>query len=164
METALTNLGLTLSAEKTRVVDATQGVNFLGMHFRLKPQRNNPKRLFCYHWPSAKAMQSVREKIRTALGRDDRLSLDDKIRVLNPILRGWGQYFRYSNAQRHFEKIDAYVHRKLVNFLCRKHKRRTKGYRAYPPSFFAKAGLYQLHGTIVYRSRMRRDERDRKAG
>jgi len=41
------------------------------------------------------------------------------------------------------------VYAKLVNFLRRKHKRRGKGYREFPPSFFKKAGLYQLHGTIV---------------
>jgi hypothetical protein len=43
--------------------------------------------------------------------------------LLNPILRGWGQYFRISNAHRHFKKVDSYVYSKLVNFLRRKHKR-----------------------------------------
>lgn len=49
----------------------------------------------------------------------------------------------------HRKKVDSYVYAKLVNFLRRKHKRRGKGYREFPPSFFKKAGLYQLHGTIV---------------
>lgn len=164
MEATLTDLGLTLNADKTRIVEATEGVDFLGMHFHLKPLRSNPKRLFCYRWPSTKAMQGIRDKIRDAVGYDDLYSLEEKLRALNPILRGWGQYFRHSNAHRHFKKIDSYVYTKLVNFLRRKHKRRGKGYRAYPPSFFKKAGLYQLHGTIVHTFRMPRGERDRKAG
>jgi len=49
-------------------------------------------------------MQSVRQKLRDAVGYDDRYSLDDKIRV-NPILWGWGQYFRIGNAPRHFKKV-----------------------------------------------------------
>jgi hypothetical protein len=56
------------------------------------------------------------------------------------------------------------VYTKLVNFLRRKHKRRGKGFRAFPPSFFKKAGLYQLHGTIVHTFRTPRGERGRKAG
>src|SRR5439155_16328302 len=106
-----------------------------------------------YRWPATRAMQSVRQKVRDAVGYDDIYSLADKIRAVNPILRGWGQYFRIGNAHRHFKKVDSYVYTKLVNFLRRKHKRRGKGFRAFPPSFFRKAGLHQLHGTIVRRHR-----------
>jgi group II intron reverse transcriptase/maturase len=164
MEGIVQRLGLTLHPDKTRVVDAVEGFNFLGMHFRLKPMRSNPKRLFCYRWPSTKAMQNIRNKIRDAIGYDDIYSLDEKIRAINPILRGWGQYFRASNAHRHFKKVDSYVYTKLVNFLRRKHKRRGKGWREHPPTFFRKAGLHQLHGTIVRSFRKPRGERCRKAG
>jgi RNA-directed DNA polymerase len=149
LEKIITGLKLSLNAEKTRVVDAAKGFDFLGMHFLLKPMRSNPKRQFCYRWPSTKAMQSIRSKLRDAIGYDDIYSLEEKIRAINPILRGWGMYFRASNAHRHFKKVDSYVYTKLVNFLRRKHKRRGKGYREFPPSFFEKAGLYHLHGRIV---------------
>src|SRR5207247_7924998 len=79
-------------------------------------------------------MQSVRQKVRGAVGYDNLYSLADKIRALNPILRGWGQYFRIGNAHRHFKKVDSYVYTKLVNFLRRKHKRRGKGFREFPQS------------------------------
>lgn len=164
MEKIVHDLGLSLNEEKTRVVDAKDGFDFLGMHFRLRPMRSNPRRLFCYRWPATKAMQSVRQKVRDAVGYDDRYSLDDKIRVLNPILRGWGRYFRIGNAHRHFQKVDSYVYTKLTNFLRRKHKRRGKGHREFPPSFFKKVGLYQLHGTIVRVFRTPPGERGRKAG
>ncbi len=164
MEKIVHDLGLSLNEEKTRVVDAKDGFDFLGMHFRLRPMRSNPRRLFCYRWPATKAMQSVRQKVRDAVGYDDRYSLDDKIRVLNPIVRGWGQYFRIGNAHLHFQKVDSYVYTKLTNFLRRKHKRRGKGHREFPPSFFKKVGLYQLHGTIVRVFRTPPGERGRKAG
>jgi group II intron reverse transcriptase/maturase len=164
MERIMTGLGLTLNADKTRIVDAAEGFDFLGMHFRLKPMRSNPKRLFCYRWPSTKAMQSIRQKIRDASGHDDVSSLEEKIRAINPILRGWGPYFRIGNAHQHFKKVDSYVYWKLVHFLRRKHKRRGQGFREFPPSFFQQAGLYQLHGTIVRVSRMPPGEHGRKAG
>jgi len=164
LEDIIGRLGLTLNAEKTRTVDAADGFDFLGMHFRLMPMRSNPKRRFCYRWPSTKAMRSIRHKVRDAVGYDDIYSLEEKIRALNPILRGWGQYFRIGNAHRHFKKVDSYVYTKLVNFLRRKHKRRGKGFRAFPPSFFKKAGLYQPHGTVVHRFRTLRGEHSREAG
>ena len=164
MEKIVHGLGLSLNAEKTRIVDATDGFDFLGMHFRLKRNRSNPHRLYCYHWPTTRAMQSVRQKVRDAVGHDDIASLADKIRAVNPILRGWGQYFRIGNAHRHFKKVDSYVNTKLVNFLRRKHKRRGQGFRAFPPSFFRRAGLYRLHGTLVQRHRTPPGERGRKAG
>ncbi len=48
MEKIVHGLGLSLNADKTRVVDAAEGFDFLGMHFRLRPMRCNPRRLFCY--------------------------------------------------------------------------------------------------------------------
>ena len=147
----ISDLELTLNPEKTKVVDADQGFDFLGMRFRLRPARNNPRRSFCYTWPSAKALQSIRVKVRESVGHNRGPSLNEQIEKLNPVLRGWGQYFRISNAARHFSKVDAYVHAKLVRFLRRKHQQRGKGYREFPPSFFKKAGLFQLRGTLVRR-------------
>src|SRR5262245_17381737 len=43
LEDIIGRLGLTLSADKTRIVDAADGFDFLGMHFRLRPLRSNPK-------------------------------------------------------------------------------------------------------------------------
>ena len=162
-ERSMTGLGFTLNAEKTRIVDAAEGFDVLGMHVRLKPRRSNPTRLFCSRWPSTQAMPSIRHTIREAIGHDDLYSLDDKIRALNPLLRGGGQSFRISNAHRHFKKIDSDVHTKLVNCLRRKHTRRGPGFREGPPSCFTQAGLYQLHGPIVRVFRMPRGERGRKA-
>jgi RNA-directed DNA polymerase len=93
MERLITGLGLTLNAEKSRIVEAAKGFDFLGLHFRLKPRRSHPKRLLCYRWPSTKAMQSIRHKIRDAIGHDDLYSLQEKIRAINPILRAGGNTF-----------------------------------------------------------------------
>jgi hypothetical protein len=107
MEKIVHGLGLSLNAEKTRIVDAADGSDFLGMHFRRKPMRSTPKRLYGYRWPSPRARQSVRQKVRDSVGYDDIDSLEDKIRARNPILRGWGQDFRIGNAYRHFKKVDS---------------------------------------------------------
>jgi RNA-directed DNA polymerase len=140
--------GLEVNEEKSRIVQAGEGFDFLGQHFRLKPSRKWKGWKFCYRWPSKKAMSTIKEKIRTAIGKDDIQSLETKLGVINPILRGWCQYHKYSNAHKHFKSIDSYVYEKLVKFMRKKHRWRGSGYRKAPRSFLEKLGLYHLHGKI----------------
>lgn len=144
----LTWHGLEVNEEKSGIAQAQKGFDFLGQHFRLKPSRKWKKWQFCYRWPSKKAMNTIKEKVRTAIGKDDIHSLATKIGVINPILRGWCQYHKYSNAHKHFKAIDSYVYTKLVKFLRKKHRWRGSGYRKAPRSFLEKQGLYYLHGKI----------------
>ncbi|MEW5884987.1 MAG: group II intron reverse transcriptase/maturase [Armatimonadota bacterium] len=148
----LGRLRLVVNEEKTRVVDAREGFDFLGVHFRKQPTRRDPTRSFCYAWPSRRSMQRIRDRVREAIGRDDRPGLEEKIRRLNPLLRGWGAYFRWLNASLHFRKVDSYVERKLRRWLRRKHKRIGRAFWSTPLTFFEKAGLYTLHGTIAHGS------------
>lgn len=140
--------GLRINPEKSRVVHAQKGFDFLGQHFRLKPSRKWKNWLFCYRWPTKEAVKAVKAKIREAIGWDDIYDLKTKIDVINPILRGWCQYHRYSNAHKHFKAVDSYVYTKLVGFMRRKYRWRGSGYRKAPRSFFKKLGLYYLHGKI----------------
>jgi RNA-directed DNA polymerase len=152
MEGRLTGPGRTLNADKTRIVEAAEGLDVRGRHFRRKPLRSKPKRRFGYRWPSTRARHRIREKMRDAIGYDDLSSLAEKSRALNPLRRGWGQYFRHSNAHRHFKMLDAYVSTKRVSFLRRKHKRRGKGVRAFPPRFSRGSGGISSTGRWCIRS------------
>lgn len=148
LKRVLAEWGLKLNEEKTRVVDAQEGFDFLGMHFRVK--RTKKGRWFCYRWPSLKSMQNIRDRVREVMATGGTFpSLEDKIACLNPVLRGWCQYFAAGNSLRHFIKVDSYVYTSLCAYLRKKHKRRGKGYRDYPPSFFYKElGLYRLFGKV----------------
>lgn len=140
--------GLEINPEKSRIVHAREGFDFLGQHFRLKPSRKWKSWLFCYRWPTHKAVNAIKEKIREAIGWDDLYDLKTKIDVVNPILRGWCQFHRYSNAHKHFKTVDSYTHTKLVSFMRRKYGWRGSGYRKAPRSFFKGLGLYHLQGKI----------------
>lgn len=140
--------GLKINPQKSKVIKAQKGFDFLGQHFRLKPSRKWKNWLFCYRWPSKKAVLMIKDKIRNAIGWDDIYDLKTKIDVATPILRGWCNYHQYSNAHKHFKTVDSYVYTKLVSFMRRKHKWRGSGYRKAPPSYFKGLGLYHLHGRI----------------
>jgi RNA-directed DNA polymerase len=82
----------------------------------------------------------------------------DVIRVLNPVLRGWGGYFRTGNASDKFNQVDSYVRHRLLRLLARRggQRRWRPGGRPFRPKdwphhrFVTDHGLYQLLGTIRY--------------
>ena len=160
----LGRMGLNLHPAKTRVVALTvrgEGFHFLGCHLRI--MRSHFKgRTYLFRWPSPQAMKAVQEKIRGVThwrrwGR--KLDLDEVMQVLNPILRGWGNYFRTGNASRHFTSIDRYVTARLRALLRRRrcHQGRGRNHRRIPlrlewphDRFVREHGLHKLLGTIRY--------------
>jgi RNA-directed DNA polymerase len=144
----LSRLRVTVNEDKTRIVHASAGFDFLGVHFRKQPTPRG--RQFCYCWPSRRSMQRIRDKIRMLIGRETRVPLSEKTARLNPVLRGWGAYFSWLNAARHFRLIDKYVDHKLRRWLRDKHQRRHRAFWRTPRAFWQEAGLYVLEGRIVH--------------
>jgi RNA-directed DNA polymerase len=94
--------GLELSEQKTVITHIQEGFNFLGHTLR----KFGHKLLI---FPAQSKVQSLRQKltqlIQSALG----LSQEALLRQLNPLLRGWANYYRNGAAQRTFKKLDDYV-------------------------------------------------------
>ncbi len=116
-EKVLADLGLELHREKTRVVDLNErreGFDFLGCHFHARVSGRLLERgIRCYYlqrWPSQQAMKRVRQRIKTLTGHNrNGMDIREVISQINPILRGWGNYFRTGNAAIRFNQIDRYV-------------------------------------------------------
>lgn len=102
----------------------------------------------CYTFPGPKSMNSVREKIRTEIGRDYDKSLKSKIEYLNPILRGWSNYFCWMNSGEHFHKIGRYSIQRLNGWNRRKQKRVRRSYRRLSGKDLEEIGLFAMHGRI----------------
>uniref|UniRef100_UPI002609459A group II intron maturase-specific domain-containing protein n=1 Tax=Mycobacterium sp. TaxID=1785 RepID=UPI002609459A len=157
----LASLGLWLHPEKTKVVDlrdGREGLDFLGCHFRARMSGRlwEQKRIIRYYlqrWPSQAAMVRLRAKVRNLTGRN-RVGLDvrDVIAALNPILRGWGNYFRTGNAATKFIQIDRYVVRRLFRLMVKKRGRNLRAGQAgqWTQEWFNGHGLHRLRGTVRY--------------
>jgi RNA-directed DNA polymerase len=151
----LTDLGLTLHPEKTRVVfvgDGRQGFDFLGFHCRKVESWRYRGRRYLQRWPSCRAMQRVRDRIKAITAPRYRLlepaqSLVDE---LNRLLRGWGAYFRVGNASRKFQQVDDYVRQRLALFLSKKTGRRGRCWERHSWTSFQALGVYQLSGTVTW--------------
>jgi RNA-directed DNA polymerase len=157
----LASLGLRLHPDKTKVVDlrnGREGLDFLGCHFRARMsgrlwEHKRIVRYYLHRWPSQAAMARVRAKVGDLTGRK-RVGIDirDVIAALNPILRGWGNYFRTGNAADKFTQIDRYVTWRLKRLLVKKRGRNLRAGQAdqWTKAWFKEHGLHQLSGTIRY--------------
>jgi group II intron reverse transcriptase/maturase len=151
-------LKLTLHPDKTRIVETgvhKDGFVFLGCHHQVVRSVFS-KRNYLFRWPSPKAMDKVRTNIRELTDRRRRAGMKDLrvvIRDLNPVLRGWGNYFRTGNASDAFQQIDRFVESRLHRLLKTRGGSRPAPFRPkdWPHSRFVKEhGLYKLLGTIRY--------------
>ena len=153
LEFLMERLGLELHPNKTQLVnlkEGKEGFDFLGFHHR-KVRSWRYHKYYLQRWPRHKAMKAIREKIRSIVGHRRVLnrSLREVIDALNPVLRGWGNYFSVGNSSRQFQKIDSYVQERLFLYLSKKHAKSGRGWSTrWRHIDFRAEGLYHLSGTI----------------
>ncbi len=96
-------------------------------------------------------MKSVKQKIREVVRTGQHWNLPELVKErINPILRGWGNYFKTANSRKHFLSIANYTTWALCIMLRKKHKKRSKGWRDHPPSWFYNyQGLFKLYSLLV---------------
>jgi len=146
----ITERGLTLHPEKTRLVDMTipeEGFDFLGYHFSRGMR-----------WPREKSMRKLKDAIRSTTKRSNGRSLAVIIEETNGTLRGWFEYFKHSRKWV-FPVIDKWVRRRLRSIL-RKRKglhgiSRGHDHYRWPNQFFQDRGLFSLkeaHRTLLQSS------------
>lgn len=157
----LAGLGLELHPDKTKVVDlreGREGFDFLGCHFRARMsgrlwEQQRIVRYYLHRWPSQRAMKRLREKVRDRTGANRKgTRIEWIIEDLNPILRGWGNYFRTGNAADKFRQVDRYVVWRLFRLQVKKRGRNLHAGQAnqWTDDWFNELGLYRLRGTIRY--------------
>jgi RNA-directed DNA polymerase len=157
----LARLGLELHPDKTRRVelyDGKEGFDFLGCHLhkRLSGRiwKGEGKKLyFLQRWPSRRSMQRIRQRVKelTPRGRCH-ADLREVIADLNPVLRGWGNYFKTGNASTQFNQIDTYVWTRLRRLREKRKGRHLRAgeVRGWTRESFHNLGLHRLLGTVRY--------------
>jgi len=157
----LKGLGLELHPDKTRRVelyDGKQGFDFLGCHLRKRLsgpiwERSGQRLYFLNRWPSQRAMKRVRQRVKELTPeRRKHQDIQAVIASINPVLRGWGNYFRTGNAARKFNQVDDYVWRRLRRLRIRRKGRQLMPGEAarWTSQHFWDLGLHRLRGTICY--------------
>ena len=138
VQTWVTENGLTLHPEKTRLVDVTQpgGFDFLGYHF----ERD-------YRWPRRKAVVRFKDKVRELTPRNSGKSMEETVGKLNDMLRGWFGYFKHS-TRTGFDGLDGYIRGRLRSILRKRAGGRGRGggkdHQRWRNCYFDELGLFSL--------------------
>ncbi len=161
IQVILQRLGLELHPDKTRkavLAWGQEGFDFLGCHLRKRLsgvvwERSRKRLYFLQRCPSQRAMRSIRSRVKALTPRSRcHADLRDIIGDLNPVLRGWANYFRSGNAAQRFNQLDTYVWRRLLALRVKRKGRHLKPgeVRGWTRESFYNLGLYQVRGTVEY--------------
>ena len=150
----LAKLGVTLNAEKTRIVHVGQGFEFLG--YKIK-QGRRPLRLpsskitsgvragALYAIPRDKSIRNFKDQIRARTRRKAPVTTQELIDQINPVIRGWGQYYRKAHVRRLFHQLDGWIVRRIWSHRYRRW--RNSGWEQLPERKLR--GEYGLVGLIA---------------
>jgi RNA-directed DNA polymerase len=115
-------MGLRLSETKTTIAHIDEGFDFLGFRIQRQYQRGSNKQ-FVYTWPSRKALAWVKTKVRTLTQGGTNQPLAVVLRRINPVSRGWANYFRHGVSSATFSYLDAFTWHRVICWLRHKHRR-----------------------------------------
>jgi len=152
----LNELGLQVHPDKTRIRclrKGEEGFDFLGFHHRKKESWRWTGRYYLQRWPSRKAMQAIRQKIKATVGPRSlrHRAVQEVVQALNPVLKGWGAYFRKGNSSRQLTQVDDYVTQQMRLYLSKKHQRCGRNWECWSDTFlYREVGLYRLSGTVQW--------------
>jgi group II intron reverse transcriptase/maturase len=153
----LEKLGVTLHAEKTRIAHVRQGFEFLGFKIKrgkpsslkLAPEKIRsgvvPGSLYAY--PREKSVRHFREQIRRLTRRKAPLKTQELIAQINPVIRGWGNYYCKAHVRRLFNRLNTWIVHRIRSHKCKRW--RNAGWKALPETrLYGKMGLVNLISLI----------------
>lgn len=112
----LAERGLQLSLEKSRITNISQGFDFLGFHIR-----KYGKKLKFLTKPTKASVKSFLADIKATIRTNFGSTTEDLIRLLNPKMIGWSNYYRHSAASNIFSYIDNRIYKMLYRWTRKRH-------------------------------------------
>ena len=140
------------SAAQARATLDAVGEILASLGLELHPDKTKEV-VYLHRWRSQRAMNRLRDKVRARTGSNrGGNDIREVIADLNPLPRGWGNYFRTGTAPAKFRQADDYVVKRLRKLMIRKRGRNLRpGQRLeWNEDWFNGHGLYRLRGTIRY--------------
>jgi len=152
----LRKLGVTLNAVKTRIVHISYGFEFLG--YKIK-RGNRPMRLTSdqvhsgarqgglYAYPREKSIKHFKDQIRRLTSRKAPVNTQTLIEQINPVIRGWGNYYCKANVRTLFHRLDRWIMQRIWSHRFKRW--RVCGWKQLPATLlYGKIGLVNLADLI----------------
>jgi RNA-directed DNA polymerase len=151
----LNELGVQLHPQKTRIVHVQNGFEFLGYKIKRGRQLQLPSRKIrsgarsgaLYAYPREKSIRRFMDQVRQRTKRCVPLTTAELIERLNPLLRGWGQYYKRAHVRKLFNRLDRWIVRRVWSHRFKRW--RCAGWNSLPTAqLYGEVGLVNLVGLI----------------
>lgn len=143
-------MDLTVNREKTHVTRLTDGFDFIGFNF---VKRKSPKsgKNSIYIFPAKSSQQKIRSRLKYITARRAPISPKEFVDMVNPIVRGWVNYFRHTNASQAFRGLQRFANIRFRRYLTQRSKGRGFGWKRNPNSkLYAMGLIYIGSGMLTY--------------
>lgn len=129
--TWLAERGLRLSPEKTRIVHVTEGFDFLGFHLRQVDDSTGTHATGkgVMSIPSTASVQKLKGRLRAEWTSLQGQPIETVLNRLNPIIRGWANYFRVGTCRDAFKDLDEFMFRREVRYANRTHPNKSSAWK-----------------------------------
>ena len=149
----LARLRLEVNEEKTRRVDLSRGERFGFLGFEFRRIRSRAGRWMSLRMPSGKKRTALLRRLKAVFRRSRSRPLTQVIEVINPILRGWVNYFAFGHSSRCFSFIRSWVEQKVRRHLARARQRRGFGWKRWSSRWlYDTLGLFNDYRVCYTRS------------
>src|SRR3984885_4944612 len=148
----LEQLGVVLHPQKTRIVHVRQGFEFLGYKIKRgkRPLRLRPQQIqsgvrsgALYAYPKGKSIQRFMDQVRERTRRHVPLNTSELIANLNPVIRGWGNYYKRAHVRKLFGRLNGWIVHRIRSHRCKRW--RNSGWRQLPET-----KLYGEYGLVTH--------------
>jgi RNA-directed DNA polymerase len=152
-------MDLTLNHDKTRVTRVSDGFDCIGFHFVKRKSPSSGKNTI-YTFPAKSAQQKIRNRLKYLTSRRAPISPKEFVEMVKPIVTGWANYFRHTNASQAFRGLQRFVNIRFRRYLTQRSKGRGFGWKRFPNSKLYAMGLaYIGSGLLTYRAKPVHDVR-----
>lgn len=146
-------LDLTLSKDKTHITKLTDGFDFIGFNFVKRKSPTTGKNTI-YIFPAKSAQQRIRNRLKYLTSRRAPISPKEFVELVRPIVMGWVNYFRHTNASDAFRRLQRFINTRFRRYLTFRSKGRGFGWAKYPNrKLYAMGMVYIGSGMLEYTSK-----------
>jgi len=151
----LRELGVELHPKKTRIVHVQHGFEFLGYKIKRGKRlrlpvgkiRSNARSGALYAYPREKSIRRFQDQVRQRTQRRVPMPTEELIETVNPLLRGWGEYYKRAHVRKLFNRLDRWIVRRIWSHRFKRW--RNGGWKQLPTAaLYREYGLVNLVGLI----------------
>lgn len=141
-------MDLTINHDKTRVTRLTDGFDFIGFQFVKRKSPRSGKHTI-YLFPAKSAQQKMRNRLKYLTSRRAPISPKEFVDMVNPMVLGWANYFRHTNASQAFRGLQRFVNIRFRRYLTQRSKGRGFGWQRFPNSTLYAMGLVYIGSGLL---------------